>query len=241
MMGLGGCAAQQSNQIVLDRLTDMQTRLRLLQSELSGLRQAVDESDARNALQSGSASDLQNRLDDLQRRVAALPEQIAVLCPAGSVSAALTSQREGPDVQRVMVSGDKLVVGEVERVWVEPPQEFLEARIDPATDHSTLNARDVVEFERDGNKWVRFGIKAGKEVATVERPLKRTAKIRDDKHPVVTLRVQIGDVRETVEFILMHLSDEHYPLVLGRNFLTDVALVDVARKHVQPAFKAPSH
>jgi hypothetical protein len=56
----------------------------------------------------------------------------------------------------------------------------------------------------------------------------------------VELRVQIGDVRETVEFVLTSPSGQDQSLVLGRNFLTDVALVDVAKKHVQPAPKLPT-
>ncbi len=235
---LGGCAAQRTNQAMLDTLAEMQIRLRLLQTELSDVHQAMADGDSLQAQRGAEAQALESRLDDLQQRLGDLPAQMKVLCPAPPAAATVTTQCETPHVQRVVVSGDKLVVGEVERVWVEPLAEFFEARIDPGASHSLLNVHDVVEFERDGNKWLRFGLQTAKETSSVERPLKRVARVRDDKRPMVELRVQLGDVRETVEFALMTQPDQQYPLVLGRNFLTDVALVDVARKHVQPAFKA---
>jgi hypothetical protein len=103
-----------------------------------------------------------------------------------------------------------------------------------------MHAEDLVEFERDGNKWVRFGVSVEEETVTVERPLKRFVRARNDRRPIVDLRVQLGDVRETVEFVLADLSDQDHPVALGRNFLTDVALVDVGREHVQPAFQPPN-
>lgn len=225
---------------MLDSLAGMEIRLRLMQSELADVHKTIDRDHAGNAERNGDALAIDTRLDNLQHRLDVLPGQIASLCPEPPTAATVNTQCER-EVQRVVVSGDKLVVGQLERVWVDPPSALLVARIDAAADHSLINARDVVEFERDGNKWVRFEIPSGEETLSVERPLKRLARVNDEKRPMVALRVQLGDVRETVEFALMDLSDQKQSLVLGRNFLTDVALVDVARKYVQPASRAPSN
>ncbi|MEQ8858529.1 MAG: RimK/LysX family protein [Pseudomonadales bacterium] len=255
---LGACAMPQRspNPELMDNLSEMQIRIRLLQTEVSSLRASLAERQARDARSATSDVVLQQQLDALQSRIAELPETLTGLCPTPLPAATVTAQCEpGPQATRVMVSGDKLVVGEAERVWIDPPGAFLDARMAPASEVSSLTVSNVVEFERDGNKWVRFETQLGKDAATAERALKRTVRVNGDsqRRPAVELRVQLGDVREKVEIVLVELpatdaddgadakpaSREPAILILGRNFLTDVALVDIARKHVQPAFKAP--
>ena len=43
----------------------------------------------------------------------------------------------------------------------------------------------------------------------------------------------LGDVEDVFEFTLADRSHLDYEMLLGRNFLTDVALVDVSRKFIQ--------
>lgn len=235
-LAIAGCAAvRQPEPSMLDNLEDMQVRVRLLQSEVAALRRTLSARDEEARREDGEMS-VQQQLSALQSRLDELPSELSSLCPEASPASTLTTQCEGPDVQRVVVSGDKLVLGEVERVWMDPPGTFLEARVDAGSAGSSLQADEVVEFERDGNKWVRFNVAVEDEPVTVERQVTRYSK----NTPVVTLRIQIGDVRETVEVTLVDPSDGDERLVLGRNYITDLALVDVARKHVQPAFRAPN-
>lgn len=243
---LPACTTQQPDPLVLDNLTEMQVRMQLLQTELTSVSRSLSEHDEKReqARREISAHALEDRLDDLQTRLAGLPDAMAELCPEPAGSAIVTTQCESsPNVQRVVVSGDKLVVGEAERVWLDPPGVLLTARIDAGAEGSVLNAREVVEFERDGNKWVRFDLTVGEETVTVERRLKRyvrgVAPGNGGRHPAVDMRVQIGDVRQSVEMALADLGDAPEPVILGRNYLTDVALLDVARKFVQPAFSQP--
>lgn len=243
---LPACTTQQPDTTVLDNLAEMQIRMQLLQSELASVRRSLAEHDAQREQDRRQASRavLEDRLDDLHSRLAALPEAMAELCPEPPDSATVTTQCEStPDVQRVVVSGDKLVVGEAERVWLDPPGILLIARIDAAAETSVLHAREIVEFERDGNKWVRFELTAAEETLTVERRLKRYVRRpvtgNGGRFPAVDLRVQIGDVRQSVELALTDLGETEQPMILGRNYLTDVALLDVARKFVQPAFSQP--
>ena len=63
-----------------------------------------------------------------------------------------------------------------------------------------------------------------------------------DRRPVVRLSVRFGYLKkssdfvqsESTEFTLTDRSRMTYPLLLGRDFLKDIAVVDVARKYIQP-------
>lgn len=240
-----GCAAPAPVAPVVDPaisgdLTDMQIRIQMLQSELNELRQNMRDRGAREA---ASSDALETRLTMLQERLETLPEDLLSLCPEVPESATVTTQCEGfGEIQRVVVSGDKLVVGEFERVWVDPPEKVLVARIDASSDGSALAADDIVEFERDGSRWVRFQVTVDDETNTVERPIRRTTRVAlaqggTTRRHVVDLRIQLGDVRETVDFTLSDTLGADHDMVLGRNFLTDVAMVDIGARFVQPAVR----
>lgn len=225
-------------------LTDMQIRIQMLQSELNGLREGLRDRGAREA---AAADSLESRLATVQERIESLPEELVSLCPDLPDSATVTTQCEGiGEVQRVVVSGDKLVVGQFERVWIDPPDAAIVARIDAGSETSALAAEEIVDFERDGNRWVRFNVQIDGQPVTIERPIKRTARVAltqggTARRPVIDLRLQLGDVRETVDFALSdHLGDDH-GMVLGRNFLTDVALIDIGTRFVQPAIRPQSN
>lgn len=242
---LGGCLNQQppapqqipTDPELLTEIASVQSGIRQLESQLSDTRQTLT---ARREQQVLNEEILEARLGSLESSIASLPAQLADLCPELPSSATVTTQCEGPDVQRVVVSGDKLVVGDVERIWLEPPDASMVARIDAGSESSLVHAEEILEFERDGNKWVRFGLRPGDELVSVERPVKRYQRdpgTGNGRRPVVELRVQLGDVREKVEVIVTAKTDDGFQMTLGRNFLTDVALLEVGKRYVQPAFR----
>jgi len=53
----------------------------------------------------------------------------------------------------------------------------------------------------------------------------------------VNLRIRLGDVQDTFEFTLADRSHLDYQIILGRNFLTDMALIDVGKKFIQPQYQ----
>jgi hypothetical protein len=139
-------------------------------------------------------------------------------------------------------SSDKLVVGAVEKVFLTPPSEILSARIDTGAATSSLDASDIEEFERNGHDWVRFIIinpKTNKEF-TIERRIVRNVKIiqavTDDveRRPVVELVVTIGRTTQRAEFTLSDRKHMEYPVLIGRNILMDMMIVDVSRSHIVP-------
>ncbi len=126
-----------------------------------------------------------------------------------------------------------VVLGRVERLRLEPPGLAFEARIDTGASTSSLDARRIETFERDGEPWVRFEVlpsDGGGRVA-IERPQARSATIvqasGETSRPVVELQVTLGGRSETVEFTLADRGHLSYPVLIGRNFLRDVAVVDV--------------
>jgi outer membrane murein-binding lipoprotein Lpp len=237
---LAGCVAQPSAPAPATQVIELQQQLEQLQAELVVMRQSLaDRSDA----QAVHVESLEARLSNLQTQVESMPEELAELCPAPPAEATVARAPAPVDqTPNPPASTDKLVVGELERVWLEPPGAYLVARMDAGVESNTLSARDVVIFERDGRRWVRFNVAVESGPVTIERPLRRNVRVSEggaSRRPAVTLRLRLGKIRETVEVTLVDLPNREYGMILGRNFITDLALLDVSQKFVQPAYQAP--
>ncbi len=120
-----------------------------------------------------------------------------------------------------------LVLGHHEWVLVLSGAKHISAYIDPKSSTSRIGVKDLVEFERDGDNWVKF-IFQGKEY---KYPVEAWSK-SDDKTrlPVVLLRTKLGDLNEEVEY---QLIDGGNGIVLGENFMRDVAIQNSQRKYIQ--------
>jgi len=139
-----------------------------------------------------------------------------------------------------VVSADSLpVIGGVETLVLVKEKLRIPARIDTGAQTSSLSAVGIQPYERDGRKWLRFQVKNQETGRLVElkRPLIRMAKIKRHgqiaaERPVVRLLVAIGPIRTKCEFTLVDRSDYKYPALVGRNFLSGRAMVDVSREFV---------
>lgn len=150
---------------------------------------------------------------------------------------------ECPKVNPASPIGDKLILGEVERVFVQETGMAFETRVDTGAESSSIDAQNMTLFERDGKQWVRFevsnreGEKA--EPKTVEAKVVRIAQIKKgaadgmQERPVILARLKLGNYVAETELNLNDRSHLDYPLLLGRKFIKDIAVVDVSRKHVQ--------
>jgi hypothetical protein len=136
----------------------------------------------------------------------------------------------------------KLVVGALEEVWLPDPKLALTARIDTGAETSSLDAHNIELFERDGRRWVRFEInnpKTGK-AESLERRLRRTVGIQQSgasetkRRPVVRMGIVIGRSNQTAEFTLSDRSHLGYQILIGRNILKDVMVVDVSKQNAAP-------
>lgn len=131
------------------------------------------------------------------------------------------------------------VVGWAERVQLGLDGEVLRAKVDTGADHSSLDARNIKIFRRDGRDWVRFErIGSAARVHAYEVPLVRKAQIRrhgdaSQERPVVTLVICLGGQRKTAEVNLVDRSRFEYPMLIGRSFLGDDFLVDPAARFLR--------
>ena len=145
------------------------------------------------------------------------------------------------DVSPLKTTDGRLILGSVETVRLDPLGIIYEARIDTGAETSSIDAQNIVPFERDGRRWVRFELQdAGQsEPVVVEKRIRRfvlvsqTNVAEPDRRPVVRMRIQVGASTETVDISLTNRSRMSYPILLGREYLLDRAIVDVSRGHIQ--------
>lgn len=146
-----------------------------------------------------------------------------------------------PPAKKVTKTADgKLILGEEEWVFVPGLKEAFKARVDTGATTSSISATDIVPFERDGKDWVKFKIEHdGIKSQEVSLPVERWVKIKQSsaegtqRRAVIVANIQIGDLKDKTEFTLADRTHLKYPLLLGRSFFRDVAVVDVSKKYVQ--------
>jgi hypothetical protein len=134
----------------------------------------------------------------------------------------------------------KLIVGRQEQVWLEDIQLALPARVDTGAETASLDAHNIELFERNGKRWVRFEIlhPESAEPLQLERRLKRIASViqsntsQAEKRPVIKLGIKIGHVGQSAEFTLSNRSHLDYQMLIGRNILKDVMIVDVSQINI---------
>lgn len=166
--------------------------------------------------------------DSEANKVALEASQSCPVSPAPAITAARPSH----------LGDELLVIGRVENVWLLPDKIKFKARIDTGAGLSSMHAIDLVEFERDGKRWVRFSVPASAtKMIQYEQPVKRYVSIKQhtgtpQRRPIVTMSILLGSVEERVDFTLTNRKDYLYRILIGRNFLRDTAIVDVSRKFI---------
>ena len=236
LLSLNACSAFEQQQATLDQLS------RDLDQVRDRLEAAQASVDALSGTQTDETNAMALQIDQLSTTVSGLPAFLDASCERHA-SAPVPECVAGGTIQSVVTSDDKLLVGELEHVWVDPPGMTIVSRIDTGAQSSSLTAENLVEFERDGDDWVRFDVVVGEISTTLEREVVRYVRVfqqadpEGSRRPVVSMRLHLGNVQGSFEFTLADRSHLEYQSILGRNFLTDIALVDVGRQFVQPAFE----
>jgi hypothetical protein len=147
------------------------------------------------------------------------------------------------------LGGDKQVVGSVEKIYLAPPGVLLSARIDTGAATSSLDARSIEHFERNGERWVRFTLfnpAADDNIITLERKVVRNVRIiqavldEPERRPVVELGVTVGRTTQTAQFTLSARGHLEHPVLIGRNVLMDIMVVDVGLSHIAPPHLPPA-
>lgn len=139
------------------------------------------------------------------------------------------------------------------REWINLPElgmVGLRAKIDTGASTSTLHASDIVPFERDGTRWVRFTAHLGTLVqrrhANCEAPLVTVKTIKSSNGQaqtryVIRTQLALGDRLWPVDFTLACRKTMRYRVLLGAKALIDGQLVvNPALSYVQDKPQLPS-
>lgn len=131
------------------------------------------------------------------------------------------------------------VFGWVEKGLIQPENIPVKIKLDTGALTSSLDAKDLERFERDGDEWVRFNVEVtdkdtGKLIdSSFERRVVRNVKVRGaggmERRPVVSMQICIGKRIYDEEFSLKNRSKMNYPVLIGRRTLGHLGLVDVSR------------
>ncbi|NNC99890.1 MAG: hypothetical protein HKN85_06895 [Gammaproteobacteria bacterium] len=177
---------------------------------------------------------------DNKKLVARLAEAVAAARPVATEEPVADQQpaaacNEGDNNK----SADKLIIGSVEWIFLEKEKIGIDARIDTGAGSSSLGVYGLSRFERDGKKWVKFSLSPEKDAPKYRYPVYDTTRIKQESDEKAERRLEIkmsislGDKKYRKQiFNLADRSHLEYQVLIGRNFLRDIAIVDVSHKHL---------
>ena len=156
------------------------------------------------------------------------PVQVQKQCPATDNSKGRADRLKG-----------KVIVGEVENFYLAGPGLIYKARIDSGAETSSIHAQNITRFERDGSNWVRFDVPVpgADTFVTLEKEISRRVRViqasadEAERRVVVELQFFIGDHQQVAEFTLADRTNLTYEVLIGRNILRDVMLIDVGKEY----------
>ena len=162
-------------------------------------------------------------------------------CPPAQVIERIVTKEVPAQLPPMATTAGKMhlpIVGAVEWVAVGRSELIMEARIDTGADTTSIHADNIQLIEKDGRRYVRFVLvepETGRQVRQ-ELRLRRRVLIKQsnglrDRRFVVRMWVAVGDTRSRIDVNLTDRTDFEYPMLIGRNFLTDSLIVDVSRHH----------
>jgi len=171
---------------------------------------------------------------------ATIPSE-SLQCPEAQVIEKLVTKIVPAELPPMATTAGKMhlpIVGAVELVRIEPANLVLEARIDTGAETTSIHAEDIQLVEKDGRRYVRFVLtdRASGEQVQQELRLRRRVLIKqsygpDERRYVVRMWLTLGGTRSRIDVNLSDRTNFEYPLLVGRNFLTDSLIVDVSRHH----------
>ncbi len=132
-------------------------------------------------------------------------------------------------------SNSKILIGSVESVRIIPGNRVVLARVDTGAKTTSLHAINMQVFERDGREYVRFSLSDHEDALKIERPIWKWVRIKrhgkkSQRRPVIKLRLVLGNNDQLVAVTLTDRSKFKHPVLIGRNFLRDIYIVDVAKE-----------
>jgi hypothetical protein len=198
----------------------------------------IDVINTQNSQQADTMTALSDEIRKLKTQVSTAmsrqPKTIIVQPPIQKATEILQQCPEN-------IIGEKFLLGEVESVFVDEVKAKFATRIDTGAESSSLDARNIVLFEREGEQWVRYDVLTNgidQPVNTFESKVERFVRIKqdadtgDDRRPVIHAHLKIGKYAAETDLNLTDRSHLDYPLLLGRKFMKDIAIVDVGQIYI---------
>ena len=194
-------------------------------AELQALDQCLQSQKSQQTLFSQQQTKLEESIDllsrslDEQRKLAAMippiPAVVEVERPSRVVCPSVLPRPVQTNNANDTAFQDKQIVGEKENVLLNDVGILIPARIDTGTATSSLDARDIQTFERNGEEWVRFTVyhPETREPIPVERKRIRRVHIvqpnadESERRPVIELRLTLGKITQNAEFTLADRSN----------------------------------
>ena len=128
----------------------------------------------------------------------------------------------------------KTVIGAVEEVVLFPWGVKLPTRIDTGASMTSLDVRDLTIR----NKVAQFRLPEKYGNTLISLPVIRHCNVRSssfrERRPVVEIELCVGSRRMRVQANLNNRSQLEYPLILGRNVLSQGFIVDSAQEKMLP-------
>jgi hypothetical protein len=162
-------------------------------------------------------------------------------CPAPQIIERIVTKIIAAERPPIATTAGKLhlpIIGAIEWAKVEPSGLLFESRIDTGADTTSIHAENIQLIEKDGKRYVRFVLTDPGTGETLQQEvrLRRRVLIKQNDGPrerryVVRMWVTLGKTKSRIDVNLSDRSDFEYPLLIGRNFLTDSMIVDVSRHH----------
>jgi hypothetical protein len=139
----------------------------------------------------------------------------------------------------------KVIAGWVEKISLVEQPLTLKAKLDTGAKTSSIYAINIVQFKREGERWVKFDlvledINDKQHTIHLEKPKSRRVRIKNndgdhDPRAVVELEICFDGRRHVTEFTLADRSEYIYGVLLGREFLQGLAVVDPERTFLTQA------
>ncbi|WAG13529.1 ATP-dependent zinc protease [Aeromonas dhakensis] len=239
LLSLGGCVTmEKAPPVPTLTLAELRNEINLSEQRLQT---SMEQQQKQYVQQQHLLVQLNTDVNNMKESVNKVGSKLEHLPPEPPKAMPIPTEKCPAPSQGHTVDG-KLLVGEAEWIWVDAANDAFQARVDTGATTSSISAQEITIFERNGKNWVRFFLSHQEmdDKIQIEAPLVRHVRVRQasaddlDRRPVVRLTVRIGDMTEKAEFTLKDRSDMTFPVLLGREFLKDIAVVDVAREYIQP-------
>jgi hypothetical protein len=136
---------------------------------------------------------------------------------------------------------DLQIIGRIERMDI--PEWFLfglEAKIDTGAFSSSIHCHRIEAFIKNTQEWVRFSLLDPEHEAynnkVFELPISDVREVKSsngltESRYFVRAKIQLNDRIIDTELSLTDRSEMKFPVLLGRKFLMNRFLVDVAKVH----------